>query len=463
MHATTPSGLQLTVDDLPGRDFVVGLSGGLDSIVLLHLLAASTGERGLRAIHVHHGLHADADRWAAHCARTCKALGLGLQVVRVAIPNGRGDGREAAARKARHAAFETALGDDEVLVLAHHRDDQAETFLLRALRGSGVDGLATMRAWRSYGRGWLWRPLLRIPRSQLLSYAQQHDLHWIDDPSNADTTLDRNFLRHQVLPLLRERWPQADAAFARSAGLCAQAADLLDDEDTQALATARTDDPQSLDCAALMRWPAARRARVLRRWIAELGLPPLPAQGVEQVECDLLDVASDRQPRFDWAGATIRRWRKLLHADLLREPLSTDWQVQWSGCAPLELPCGGTLNLEYVAPTNAAKYNPLSPNAKTVRREGTIQLLSNGFGRSLTVHARQGGERIVLPGRRHSHALKHVLQELQVPPWLRERLPLLSDADGRVLAAGDLVASADFDAWLRERDARLTWSTAGTT
>lgn len=435
MHATTPSGLQLTVDDLPGRDFVVGLSGGLDSIVLLHLLAASTGERGLRAIHVHHGLHADADRWAAHCARHCEALGLGLQVVRVAIPNGRGDGREAAARKARHAAFEAALGDDEVLVLAHHRDDQAETFLLRALRGSGVDGLAAMRAWRSYGHGWLWRPLLHFPHSQLLSYAQQHDLHWIDDPSNADTTLDRNFLRHQVLPLLRERWPQADAAFARSAGLCAQAADLLDDEDAQALATARTDDPHTLGCDALMRWPATRRARVLRRWIAQLGLPPLSGDGVAQAEHDLLPDSGDRQPRFDWAGATIRRWRNLLHAGPLREPLPADWQTQWDGCAPLELPCGGTLSLHYPDSANAV----------------------NGFGRSLMVHTRQGGERIVLPGRSHSHALKHVLQDQAIPPWLRERLPLLSDADGNLLAAGDRILSGKFDCWLSERGARLLW------
>jgi tRNA(Ile)-lysidine synthase len=174
----------------------------------------------------------------------------------------------------------------------------------------------------------------------------------------------------------------------------------------------------------------------LRRWIAGLGLPPLPAAGVAAIESDLLGAAPGGDARFDWSGATIRRWRLLLHAGLACVPLAGDWQLQWDGRAPLPLPGGGTLDLQ----TDKRGSNP------------------SGFGQSLVVRARRGGERIVLPGRNHSHALKHVLQDLGVPPWLRERLPLLSDADGKVLAAGDLACSAGFDAWLRENGARLAWS-----
>lgn len=420
------------VDSQTSGAVLIGLSGGLDSIVLLHALAASQSirQRGLRAIHVHHGLHPDADAWTVHCQRVCAELAVPLTIVRVEIERDSGHGLEAAARKARHATFEAGLRDDEVLVLAHHRDDQAETFLLRALRASGPDGLGAMRAWRRFGRGWLWRPLLEVPRSELLSYAQQHDLRWIDDPSNADTDLDRNFLRHRVLPLLRERWPQVDAAFARSAALSAEASKLLVESDVPALASVRTLDAHTLSRNALRALPPARRARVLRLWIATLDLPPLPSEGITQFETELLDARADADPEFAWHGAILRGWRDLLHADRQRMPLPSDWQFEWDGSAPLRLPTGDVLTLQG----------------------------ATGFDAPLRVHARQGGERITLPSRAHSHALKHVLQELGVPPWVRERLPLLSDAAGTVLAAGNVAYSAEFDAWLRAHGASLVWS-----
>jgi tRNA(Ile)-lysidine synthase len=416
----------------PPHAVLVGFSGGLDSSVLLHLLAQgpATAHDGLRAIHVHHGLHADADAWAAHCRQACDALAVPLRIVRVEVARDSGLGPEAAARAVRHAAFAAELQDDEVLALAHHRDDQAETFLLRALRASGPDGLAAMRPWRRHGRGWLWRPLLATPRGELLAYAQRQGLHWIEDPSNRDGTPDRNFLRHEVMPLLQRRWPQAHAAFARSATLSAAAADLLDDEDASALAGARTEDPRALDVAALMRLPEARRARVLRRWIGVSGLPPLPAAGIDRIEADLLPAAADDDARFAWSGAEVRRWRNLLHADRQRPPLPAGWRCAWDGTATLALPCGGELRLEG----------------------------AQAFDGTLVVHARRGGERIALPGRKHTHALKHVLQDAGMPPWQRERLPLLSNAGGELLAAGDRILSAGFAQWLQARDASLRWS-----
>src|SRR5690606_15401157 len=201
----------------------------------------------------------------------------------------------------------------------HHADDQAETFLLRALRASGPDGLAAMQPWRRHAAGWLWRPLLDQPRHALLAHAQRHALAWIEDPSNSEVAFDRNFLRHEVMPLLRKRWPGVDRAFARSAALCAEASELLESGDAQALATTLAA-PDTVSLDALLAHPAARRARLLRRWCIDLGLPPLPGNGVARIETDLLNAAADSQATFAWSGARIRRWRTLLHAGLVRAP-----------------------------------------------------------------------------------------------------------------------------------------------
>lgn len=420
-------GMRLPPPPLPSP-ILLGFSGGLDSTALLHLLAADAGvrQRGLRALHVHHGLHPQADLWAAHCLRACEALGVPLEIVRVEVDLGAGLGIEGAARAARHAAFAAALGEGEILALAHHRDDQAETFLLRALRGAGSDGLAAMRPWRRYAGGWLWRPLLDLPRTALQDHAASQSLHWIDDPSNASPHFDRNFLRNAVLPLLRQRWPDAAGSFARSAALCAQANELLEAEDAAALAAARRA-PHTLEVQPLQALPAARRARVLRRWIADLRLPPLPGNGIARIEHDLLGSRHDANACFDWQGARVRRWRGLLHADVLPAPLPTDWQQAWDGRTALVMPGGERLQLVGAA----------------------------HFDAPLRVHARRGGERIVLPGRRHSHALKHVLQDAGMPPWQRARLPLLSAADGTLLAAGDQIVSARMAAWLAAHGARL--------
>lgn len=444
------------------RPLLIGLSGGLDSVALLHALATTPDSRqpGLRAIHVDHGLHADAPRWANHCRRICAALDVPLTTVRVEVARHGGEGLEAAARRARHLAFENELRDDEVLTLAHHRDDQAETFLLRALRGSGPDGLGAMQPWRRFGRGWLWRPWLDVPRTALLAYAQRHGLQWIEDPSNADVGFDRNFLRHRVMPLLRERWPQADAALARSAALNAEASELLDAEDAQLLAQVRGSDPRTLDIQALGLLPVPRRARVLRRWIAMLGLPPLPATGIAQLQSPLLTARRDSRAEFAWAGAVIRCWHGLLHAGVQRDPLPMEWQTSWDGASALKLPTGEWLRLESAAA--AVELGLLGNGSKDSRTSTVLQIkklaaaAAPAFEQPVIVHGRRGGERIALPGRSHTHALKHVLQDLGVPPWVRARLPLLS-ANGELLAAGDLVYSGSFERWLHERDARLFW------
>lgn len=417
------------------RRLWVGFSGGLDSTVLLHLAAADDRLRqaGLRAIHIHHGLAPEAEAWATHCRDVCISLGIALDVVRVRVDPAGGLGPEAAARQARYSAFAAVLSAGETLALAHHREDQAETFLLRALRGSGVDGLAAMRPWRQFRQGFLWRPLLDTPRAALLAWAQTRGLRWIEDASNADGRFDRNFLRHRVLPLLRERWPQTSSAFAQSAHHCGQARDLLDKDDPALLAQVQGATAAQLDCVRLRALEPEQQARVLRLWVRGLGLPPLPEGGVRRVLGEVVAGAPDRQPEYAWRGARLVRWLDQLHAAVKPAPLPGDWSCAWDGSAPLELPGGSRLALE--------------------GRER--------FPAPVQVRARRGGERVRLPQRRHSSSLKHLLQEQHIPPWERQRLPLLFAADGSLLAAGDVVISGQLQHQLTDPTGppgRLVWT-----
>ena len=400
----------LSTPSAPGAPLLVGFSGGLDSTVLLHWLASNPAIRaaGLRALHVHHGLQAAADAWAAHCQQVCDALGIELKTLRVQVHN-HGQGPEAAARDARRQAFADSLQAGQWLALAHHQDDQAETFLLRALRGSGCDGLAAMQVFSRLGPHRLWRPLLEQPRSALHAYALQHRLHWIDDPSNDSDAFDRNFLRQQVMPLLQQRWPQAAAALALSARRCGQDSVLLLQHDQQRLQQlAPGGERDHLPVSALLALGEAQRARLLRRWLQQHPAPPLPGHLHRQLDAQVLSAGHDRQACIGWAGGwQLRRWRDALY---LLPPLplpDPHWQAHWDGRQPLRLPDGSHWQLQG----------------------------ATGFGRPLRVSLRRGGERLRLPGRNHHTALKDCLQQLALPPWQRPWLPLLWDA-GELLAAG---------------------------
>jgi tRNA(Ile)-lysidine synthase len=422
---------------LPDAPLLVGFSGGLDSTVLLHLLATSDGARarGLRALHVDHRLNPAAGEWAAHCGRACARLAVPLRVVEVQVARDGGFGLEAAAREARHAAFAEELRAGEALVLAHHRDDQAETVLLRLLRASGSEGLAAMRESRRFSQGTLCRPLLGIARAVLLDYARAHSLHWIEDPSNVELRQDRNFLRHRILPLLEERWPGARGALSRSAELLAEDARLLGEEAALRLLAARTDDPATLRTDALLALSPAWRARVLRHWLAALDLAPPPGRAFARIDAELLASRHDAQPELHWAGLRLQRWRKLLHVERAQPALARDFSCGWNGRSRLELPGGDSLEL--------------------VSTRGPALLPENLA--MLRVGARQGGERIRLAGREHSHALKDCLQRAGLPPWLRRRLPLLRAPDEELLAAGDAVLSARWQREVAAQGVSLRW------
>ena len=321
--------------DLPRAPLWVGLSGGLDSSVLLHLLAHHAPARaaGLHALHVHHGLHSDADAWAEHCVRLCSTLAIELTMVHVKVTRDGGDGLEAAARDARHAAFAATLGDGDVLALGSpSRRPGRNLPAARAARlGPGRTG-ARCGAGGRFGAARLWRPLLDTARADLLAYARA-------TRPGVDRGPEQR--RHGVRPQLPAPTRAAAAARALAAGgrgvravqpACMRMRRRCSTTVTRiALAGAATVDPHCVSATALQRLPVARRARVLRRWIAALGLPPLPAQGVARIETDLLAARVDAESSFAWQGVAVTRWRDLLHAGRQYAALPRDWRRAWDG------------------------------------------------------------------------------------------------------------------------------------
>lgn len=408
----------------------IAFSGGLDSSVLLHLLADWARHEELPplyAIHVHHGLQSAGDAWPAHCARICEQLGIALEVVRVQVTPGAS--LEQAARSARYQAFCERLKPGEVLLSAQHRDDQAETLLFRLLRGAGVRGLAAMPASRSLGQGGLFRPLLDSSRAELRKYAQSHGLAWIEDPSNADERFSRNFLRRQVMPLLAERWPQVTANIARSARHLGEAQQLLDELAALDLAAAHGVSAcpwltlASLDLSAVSALSDARQRNLLRHWLAPL--TRLPDSDHWAGWCDLRDAATDAAPIWKLTDGELHR------ADGRLWWLSGEWLRPLD---PLDLPC------------DSFSESVELPGNGHVHLQGELPQ-----GR-WHLRYRQGGESLQLPGRGRRD-LKRLLNELRVPAFVRPRLPLLFEGD-ELMAVANLSQSSEIQA----SGARLHWS-----
>ncbi|MBN8481627.1 MAG: tRNA lysidine(34) synthetase TilS [Xanthomonadales bacterium] len=421
---------------LPPGPVAVAFSGGLDSTVLLHGLAAlgHARARGLRAIHVDHGLQDDSIDWARHCRRIADGLGIESTILQVDVPRGAGLGLEASARRVRHAALRDALADAEILAFAHHRDDQAETVLLKMLRGAGPEGLAAMRVLRRFGHGRAWRPLLGLPRAALRSYAQHHGLGWIDDPSNGDPLFDRNYLRLDVLPRLRKRWPEADASITQSANWVRAAADYIDAQARHALAQVQGGDPATLRFRDWLHLPDALRDPVLRHWLRGLGLGEPNQHQVGELVRQLAEAGEDRLPCVRWPGAELRRYRDLVYALAPLRMVPPGWEIEWSGDS-VELPAAlGHLRL--VDACGHARASAARP--------------------AWRIRFRRGGESLRMQGLHRE--LRDLFQAAGVPPWERGRIPLVFDARGTLHAVADLWLGDHAGAWLDDAGLRLQWT-----
>jgi tRNA(Ile)-lysidine synthase len=401
----------------------LGFSGGLDSTVLLQALVDLGQDMQLPplvAVHIDHQLSASSAHWREHCEQLCDKLGVDLICRQVTVTN-TGSGPEAGARTARYAVFEELLGAEDVLLLAHHADDQVETFFLRLMRGAGTLGLSGIPQQRSLGQGSLFRPLLEFPRSALADYAQQRELSWVEDDSNQDPALDRNYLRLNVLPQLGERWP----GYRKSVGQAMRAVGAAEKElsdQYQLLLTTATGEcfgDSTLDFTSMQEMAPQTMARVLRLWLAELGYTPPGRFRLMEFVRQLFKVDKTSRPSIELEAYSLRRYRNCVHCVPTPSPLERDVQCDLEAIDPLEIPGLGLVHME-----------PVQAGGVVIPASGNWRLAF-----------RQGGERCQPQGRPHSQSLKKLLQERGVPPWWRKRLPLLYDGE-------ELVAVADL--WVCE-------------
>ncbi|MDD5035164.1 MAG: tRNA lysidine(34) synthetase TilS [Methylococcaceae bacterium] len=419
----------------------IAYSGGLDSHVLLHLCAHLRDEEKhparFRAIHIHHGLQQDADAWSEHCAEVCRGLDMPFLAVRVDAHAGPGDSPEEAARTARYRAIRAQLAEGDAVLTAQHRDDQAETLLIQLMRGAGLAGLAAMPECAPFEPGLLLRPLLGFSRAQLREYGKLHGLHWIEDPSNEDLAYDRNFLRHEIIPLLEQRWPGLKKALARSAGHCAEAqrqwVRLADDLCRSVL----DQDGQCLNLAKLRDFQEADQRLVLREWMRSRGYR-MPSQAViERILREILPAREDKTPAVSWREGEVRRYRNALYLLPPLPAFDASAELDWDGIVPLALPGNNGELSAY-----ATEKPGISADAW---QRGKI-----------TLRYRQGGERCRLAGRSGNHELKKLFQEAGVLPWLRERIPLIY-IDGELAAVASWWTCQPYAGKAGESHIALNW------
>jgi tRNA(Ile)-lysidine synthase len=438
MPQTFPERLWASLDRyLPpgaGADVLVAFSGGLDSSVLLHALAsARPSDRRVRAIHVNHRLHADAALWQARCERVSAELNVSFSSRQVTVPDNSAEGLESAARDVRYEALRAELRSGEVVVTAHHADDQLETVLLALLRGSGVDGLAAMPRAQRFGLGWHVRPMLECTREEIAAYARECPLTWLDDPSNDNTRFDRNYLRRDVLPSLRARWPSAAHMAVRTAAHLGEAAALLDEIAAHDFASSAIGG--CLKVSSLKSLEPARRRNLLRYWLHSRGARAPSTRKLAALEHDMLVADEDRSPCVDWGDIEVRRHRDLMYC-LPRMPECDPTEILWSWSSPLTLQGGSGLL-----------------RAEIVHGRG---LATGKVPPQISVRPRVGGETLRLPGHDHHRELKKLLQEAHVLPWWRERIPLLFAGD-QLIAVADLWIAADYAAGKDEQGMCIVW------
>lgn len=414
--AFSPQQLLSTLQALPVPEhYWVAFSGGMDSTVLLHALSQVSDQlpAPLLAVHINHGLQVKALEWEKFCRETCARLDIALSNRQLNLRPASGESLEAQAREARYRAIAGHMHVGDMLLTAHHGDDQVETFLLQLLRGAGVSGLASMPLIREWSPGWLARPLLAYSRKELRDWAQQEQLQWQDDPSNERLNIRRNYLRHKVIPLLKEQWPGLINTTGRSARHCAEAAQLMREVGTADLSlVGDVGKPWQLPISGLEVLSPQRQKNLLRYWIRNHGLQVPGHRIIERIPTEVVKAQQAGSPLLSWNSGEIRRYRGRLYLMPPLPPAPADGLcLPWDGSKPLELPQGlGHLKVR-----------------------DKVQWLADG----VNVIFRTEGLKC-RPGQSNStRSFKRLCQDMSIPPWLRSRMPLVYRGD-------ELVAIADY-------------------
>ena len=457
--------LAALVPGFPHTPLCVALSGGVDSTALLAALAGIRPRlHNIRAMHVDHGLRPDSREWAQHCRDLARRLHVPLQVLTTKVARAPGTSLEAAARDARYGLLASALKPGEALLLAHHADDQLETVLLQLLRGSGLPGLSAMPASAPFAQGILARPLLSRSRDELEAWVRGQGINWVDDDSNADESLNRNYLRRRILPLIRERWPGSASAVARSARHVAEAQSMLD-----RLARAdieRASYGESLSVKILRTLPTDRLNNALRFWIARAGLRVPDTRRLGEISGPLLKAREDANPFVDWGeeGARVQRQSELL--TLARRSDAVAWHPRTTNS---RASASNSPSVEPSPPPLLVWSWRDAPAFDLPGDLGKLQLEPDDHGpidldvlpHPLVVRWRRGGERLTPRRGGPRRALKSLLQESQVSVSERLRLPLLfssTSGDEKLVAVADLMLDETVQATsATRRRARLRW------
>ncbi|WP_456415357.1 tRNA lysidine(34) synthetase TilS [Thiolapillus sp.] len=412
--AFSPQKLLHRLQTLPAPEqYWVAFSGGMDSMTLLYALSQIRAQlpAPLQVVHINHGLQEKALEWERFCRRTCAALNIPLTNLQLNLRPAAGESLEAQARDARYAAIAAHMNAGDMLLTAHHGDDQVETLLLQLLRGAGVSGLAAMPLIRRWQAGWLARPLLEFSREELQSWAQQQRLQWQDDPSNDHLGIRRNYLRHKVIPLLKQQWPGLVKTTSRSARHCAEAAHLMKEVGMADLVLMHdAGRPWQLLIPGLEVLSPQRKKNLLRHWIRQQGLPVPGHQIIERILSEVVEARQTGSPLLSWDGGEIRRYRNALY---LMPPLppapEEGLRLHWDCGKPLDLPQG----LGRLSVANKAQW------------------LADG----VDVLFRSEGLVCRPDQRQNTRSFKRLCQDLGIPPWLRARLPLVCCADGLIAVA----------------------------
>lgn len=409
------SELEQNLSGFKSNRWVLAFSGGLDSQVLLHALTKLRDPADLTAVHVNHNIHPQAANWQQHCKAQCEALGVTFIAESVSLSEGSKESLEEAARHLRYEALAKHLDKESVLLTAHHRDDQAETVLLRLFRGAGVRGLQGMLAEREIEGHFRLRPLLNRERAEILSYANTHQLHWIEDPSNADTRIRRNHLRADVLPLIKQYWPSITNTLSTCAMHMQESQDLLDE-------------------LAEIDW-----LKIKQRPFNRVSLAPFLLLS-EHRQKNLLRWWLDSQNTLAPPASALTDFLRQLHTAEARGKMELRW-----GAHEMKVYQGAL-----VFRRDGFKVNLADVQAFTFVERVTVNSLvtlicreRSGFGlrvpqthEIVTLAYRKGGERCRFGKRKTNKSLKEVFQEHDIPTWLRAAWPLIYYDDVLVAVPG---------------------------